>query len=161
MSWPRSFFILLSLAVLLLRGSDGVADGHLADSQSQLSTTSNALSCTPVQNKHLLTLTSVLEKDKAYELSNRQLSSILFRIYVFGCVFMCTRWEVNKGAELQLRVLQDWTATSCQNSSYLRSFKFLFKDTVTYPLNQEESKKCKGFLKSIPIKIWIGVTPTF
>lgn len=85
-SWPRKFFILFSLAVLLLRGSDGVADGHLAASQSQPSTTSNVLSSTPVQNKHLLNLGSGLEKDNTYLLSNRQLSSILFRVYVFRCV---------------------------------------------------------------------------
>lgn len=95
LSWPRSFFSLFSLTVLLLRGSDGVADGHLAASQRQLSTTSDVLSHTPIQNKHLLNLRSVLEKDKTYLLSNRQLSSILSRVCVFGCacVHSCAHVE--------------------------------------------------------------------
>lgn len=95
LSWPRNFFIFFSLAVLPLRGSDGVADGHLAASQSQPSTTSNVLSYTPIQNKHLLNLRSVLEKDNTYLLSNRQLSSIPFSVYVFGCacVHLCVHVE--------------------------------------------------------------------
>lgn len=88
----QEIFIVFSHAVLLLRRGDGLADGHLAASQSQPNRTSNVLSYTPIQNKHLLNLRSVLEKDKTYLLSNRQLSSILFRVCFWMCLgaFMCT-----------------------------------------------------------------------